>query len=308
MPVNAEFIETGSGNDTVDITSSGDDTAPNYVSLGDGNDRLDLVATEDATSDYWQGSTTAGAMALKASNAVNHEISVFVPSGRGIFAGAGNDVVNIAAGRDVYNVSAGEGDDALTVSAGRDISGLWGGDGGDVLSLAGGMNIDTLPAMPATTSSPLRRAMKRAVFQAARARTSSLSPGKASVTFPVAKAPTSLLSRAGRPSSASVETMVMMPSRSPPPRSIRSRAAAARTPSRSTQAPPPRFRAGWATTGSISPARTKPSCSSIAVTATTSSALPERPRSSSPSAQSTTLTSAMATARSPSPLPTLATP
>ncbi|TIX34769.1 MAG: hypothetical protein E5V40_28170, partial [Mesorhizobium sp.] len=65
MPVNAEFIETGSGNDTVDITSSGDDTAPNYVSLGDGNDRLDLVATEDATSDYWQGSTTAGAMALR---------------------------------------------------------------------------------------------------------------------------------------------------------------------------------------------------------------------------------------------------
>ncbi|RWF66751.1 hypothetical protein EN858_28285 [Mesorhizobium sp. M4B.F.Ca.ET.215.01.1.1] len=144
MPVNAEFIETGSGNDTVDITSSGDDTAPNYVSLGDGNDRLDLVATEDATSDYWQGSTTAGAMALKASNAVNHEISVFVPSGRGIFAGAGNDVVNIAAGRDVYNVSAGEGDDTLAVSAGRDISGLWGGDGRDVLSLAAGMNIDNV--------------------------------------------------------------------------------------------------------------------------------------------------------------------
>ena len=144
MPVNAEFIETGSGNDTVNITSSGDDTAPNYISLGDGNDRLNLVATEDATSDYWQGSTTAGAMALKASDAVNHEISIFVPSGRGIFAGAGNDVVNIAAGRDVYNVMAGEGDDALTVSAGRDISGIWGGDGRDVLALAGGMNIDNI--------------------------------------------------------------------------------------------------------------------------------------------------------------------
>lgn len=141
MPVNAEFIETGSGNDTVNITSSGDDTAPNYISLGDGNDRLNLVAIEDATSDYWQGSTTAGAMALKASDAVNHEISVFVPDGRGIFAGAGNDVVNIAAGRDVYSVSAGEGDDTLTVSAGRDISGIWGGDGRDVLALASGMNI-----------------------------------------------------------------------------------------------------------------------------------------------------------------------
>lgn len=39
VPVNAEFIESGSGNDTVNITSSGDDTAPNYISLGDGNDR-----------------------------------------------------------------------------------------------------------------------------------------------------------------------------------------------------------------------------------------------------------------------------
>lgn len=143
MPVNAEFIETGSGNDTVNIMSSGDDTAPNYVSLGDGNDRLNLVSTEDATSDYWQGKTAPGAVVTN-TMVGGKEIAVVIPSGRGIFAGAGNDVVNIAAGRDVYNVSAGEGDDALAVSAGRDISGIWGGDGRDVLALAGGMNIDNI--------------------------------------------------------------------------------------------------------------------------------------------------------------------
>jgi hypothetical protein len=143
MPVNAQFIESGSGNDTVNITSAGDDTAPNYVSLGDGNDRLNLVSTEDATSDYWQGRTASGAVVT---NAVigGKQIAVVIPSGRGIFAGAGNDVVNIAAGRDVYNVMAGEGDDVLTVAAGRDISGIWGGAGRDVLTLAGGMNIDSI--------------------------------------------------------------------------------------------------------------------------------------------------------------------
>jgi hypothetical protein len=143
MPVNAEFIESGSGNDAVTITSTGDDTSPNYVSLGDGNDRLNLASTGDATSDYWQGSTNSGAVEIPA--VVNgKEIAVFIPSGRGIFAGDGNDVVNIAAGRDVYNVYAGEGDDVLTVAAGRDISGIFGGAGRDVLTLAGGMNIDNI--------------------------------------------------------------------------------------------------------------------------------------------------------------------
>jgi hypothetical protein len=144
LPVNAEFIESGSGNDTVNITSSGDDTAPNYVSLGDGNDRLNLVSTEDATSDYWQGRTGVSGAVVTNTMVGGKEIAVVIPSGRGIFAGAGNDVVNIAAGRDVYNLMAGEGDDVLNVSAVRDISGIWGGDGRDVLTLAGGMNLDNI--------------------------------------------------------------------------------------------------------------------------------------------------------------------
>lgn len=143
MPVNAEFIESGSGNDVVNIMSSGDDTAPNYISLGDGNDRLNLVSTEDATADYWQGKTASGAVVTNAMVG-GKQIAVVIPSGRGIFTGAGNDVVNIAAGRDAYNVEAGEGNDVLTVAAGRDISGIWGGAGRDVLTLAGGMNIDNI--------------------------------------------------------------------------------------------------------------------------------------------------------------------
>jgi Ca2+-binding RTX toxin-like protein len=144
MPVNAEFIESGSGNDTVNVTSSGDDTAPNYISLGDGNDKLNLVSTEDATSDYWQGRTGVSGAVVTNKMVGGKEIAIVIPSGRGIFAGAGNDVVNIAAGRDAYNVYAGEGNDVLTVAAGRDISGIFGGDGRDVLTLAGRMNLDNV--------------------------------------------------------------------------------------------------------------------------------------------------------------------
>jgi hypothetical protein len=146
MPVNAQFIETGSGNDTVNVTSSGDDTAPNYISLGDGNDRLNLVSTEDATSDYWQGRMPVSGDVVTNAVIGGKEIAIVIPSGRGIFTGAGNDVVNIAAGRDVYNVTTDEGDDVLTIAAGRDISYIRAGDGRDVLALSGGMNTDSIDA------------------------------------------------------------------------------------------------------------------------------------------------------------------
>lgn len=143
MPAKAKLVEGGSGADAVTIAASGDGLQPNYVSLGDGNDRLNLSSTGDATADYWQGSTVSGA-AIGPATIDGKEIAVVIPSGQGIFAGAGNDVVTIAAGRDVYHVSGNEGDDVLTVAAGRDISGIWGGAGNDALTLAGGASIDNI--------------------------------------------------------------------------------------------------------------------------------------------------------------------
>ncbi|MEW6630955.1 MAG: hypothetical protein AB1440_08825 [Pseudomonadota bacterium] len=143
MPAKAKLVEGGSGADTVTIAASGDGLQPNYVSLGDGNDRLNISSTGDATADYWQGSTVSGA-AIGPATVNGKEIAVVIPSGQGIFAGAGNDVVTISAGRDVYHVSGNEGDDALTIAAGRDISGIWGGAGNDALTLASGASIDNI--------------------------------------------------------------------------------------------------------------------------------------------------------------------
>jgi uncharacterized protein YaiE (UPF0345 family) len=142
MPSNARIVEGGSGNDVVNIASAGNGRQLNYVSLGDGNDLLNLVSAGDATSDYWQGNAMSIASAV--SDSVDAKIGVMVPDGQGIFAGAGNDIVNIAAGRDAYAVSGNDGHDLLNVAAGQNASGIWGGDGHDVLAVAGGMDVDNV--------------------------------------------------------------------------------------------------------------------------------------------------------------------
>lgn len=142
LPTNAKIVEGGSGNDVVNIASGGNGPELNYVSLGDGNDLLNLTSTGDATSDYWQGDAMSIASAV--SDAVDAKVGVMVPDGQGIFAGAGNDIVNIAAGRDAYAVSGNDGHDLLNIAAGRNASGIWGGDGHDVLAVAGGMDVDNV--------------------------------------------------------------------------------------------------------------------------------------------------------------------
>ena len=142
MPANAKLIEGGSGNDVVNVASAGEESQLNYISLGDGNDRLNLVSAGDATSDYWQGQATSVASAV--SDAVAAKVAVMVPDGQGIFAGAGNDTVNIAAGRDVHFVAGNEGQDVLNVAAGRNVSGVWGGTGDDMVTVASGMDVDNI--------------------------------------------------------------------------------------------------------------------------------------------------------------------
>lgn len=142
MPTNAKLIEGSSGSDVVNVASAGEESQLNYISLGDGNDRLNLVSAGDATSDYWQGQATSVASAV--SDAVAAKIAVMVPDGQGIFAGAGNDIVNIAAGRDAQFVAGNEGQDVLNVAAGRNVSGVWGGTGDDMVTVAGGMDVDNI--------------------------------------------------------------------------------------------------------------------------------------------------------------------
>jgi len=141
-PTNASVVEGSSRSDVVSVVKTGDDLDLNYISLGDGDDRLTLVSDGDATADYWQGRAAFVGNAM--SDAVNAEIAVYVPDGQGIFAGAGNDTVSIAAGRDVHSVSGNEGDDAIAIAAGRDVSGVWGGVGRDVVTIAAGNDVDNV--------------------------------------------------------------------------------------------------------------------------------------------------------------------
>ena len=149
-PINAKIAEGTSGKDVVNIASSGDEPPLNYVSLGAGNDQLNLVTTGDATSDYWQG--RAASIASKVSDAVDARIGVMVPDGQGIFAGAGNDTVNISAGRDAYSVSGNAGHDMVNIAAGRNVSGAWEETGTMCLPSEPGWMSRTSPATSGTTS------------------------------------------------------------------------------------------------------------------------------------------------------------
>lgn len=139
MPANAKVAEGTARDDVVTIASSAKDAPFNYVSLGAGDDQLTLASDGDATADYWQG--RASAVAERVSRGFGGEVGVMVPQGNGIFAGAGNDTVSVAAGRDANGIAGNEGNDKLTVSAGRSADGVWGGAGNDVIAVTAGSSV-----------------------------------------------------------------------------------------------------------------------------------------------------------------------
>ena len=133
VPGDALVVTGGKGRDVVDIRSSSHSPL-NYVMLGGGNDVLNLTSAGDATSDYWNGD----AMAMLGQYLTGRNTAAVIVGGQMISGGAGNDTLNITAGRDVKVVSGGAGNDVVNVVAGRDAQGVHGDAGNDVLNVTAG--------------------------------------------------------------------------------------------------------------------------------------------------------------------------